>query len=80
MRAAAVEKGINMNAALAEVRAIELRLMELEEEKAQLSRRKLEILELNSGTRKPQKDMITPANRKALFAGLKRSSYELGKA
>ena len=63
-----------MNTALAEVRSIELRLMELEEEKAQLSRRKLEILELSAGTRKPCKDMITPANRKALFAGLKRST------
>lgn len=63
-----------MNTALAEVRSIELRLMELEEEKAQLSRRKLEILELSAGTRKPRKDMITPQNRKALFAGLKRGS------
>jgi hypothetical protein len=69
-----------MNAALAEVRSIELRLMELEEEKAMLSRRKMEILELNTGTRKPRKDMITPQNRKALFAGLKRSTHELGKA
>lgn len=63
-----------MNTALAEVRSIELRLMELEEEKAQLSRRKMEILELNTGARKPRKDMITPANRKALFAGLKEST------
>jgi hypothetical protein len=54
--------------------------MELEEEKAILSRRKMEILELNTGTRKPRKDMITPQNRKALFAGLKRSTHELGKA
>ena len=69
-----------MNAALAEVRSIELRLMELEEEKAMLSRRKMEILELNTGTRKPAKSMITPQNRKALFAGLKRSTNELGKA
>jgi hypothetical protein len=38
------------------------------------------MLELNTGTRKPKKDMVTPQNRKALFAGLKRSSYELGKA
>jgi hypothetical protein len=69
-----------MNAALAEVRSIKLRMLELEEELAQLRRRELEILELNTGTRKPAKSMITPANRKALFAGLKRSSHELGKA
>lgn len=69
-----------MNAALAEVRSIKLRMLELEEELAQLRRRELEILELNTGTRKPRKDMITPQNRKALFAGLKRSTNELGKA
>lgn len=69
-----------MDTTLAELRSIKLRMMELEAELAQLHSRELEMLELNTGTRKPQKDMITPANRKALFAGLKRSSYELGKA
>jgi hypothetical protein len=69
-----------MDTTLAELRHIKLRMMELEAELAQLRNRELEMLELNTGTRKPRKDMITPAHGKALFAGLKRSSYELGKA
>lgn len=69
-----------MDTTLAELRSIKLRQMELEAELAQLRNRELEMLELNTGTRKPKKDMVTPQNRKALFAGLKRSSYELGKA
>ena len=68
-----------MDTALAEVRSIELRLMKLKEEEHLLLRRKFEILELDTGTRKPAKSMITPANRKALFAGMKRIHHELGK-
>lgn len=69
-----------MDTTLAELRHIKLRMMELEAELAQLRNRELEMLELNTGTRKPKKDMVTPAHGKTLFAGLKRSSYELGKA
>ena len=69
-----------MDTTLAEVRSIKLRMMELEEELAQLRHRELEILELATGTRKPKKDMITPAHGKALFAGLKRRPHELSKA
>ena len=69
-----------MNSTLAELRSIKLRQMELEAELAQLRRRELEMLELDTGTRKPKKSMVTPAHGKALFAGLKRSIHELGKA
>ena len=63
-----------MDATVAELRSIELREIELEEEKLRLRRRKLELLSISSCTRKPRKDMLSPENRKALFAGLKRSS------
>ena len=63
-----------MDATVAELRSIELREMELEEEKALLRRRKLELLIISSCTRKPRKDMLSPENSKALFAGLKRSA------
>lgn len=42
-----------MDSTLAELRAIELREMQLEEEKAQLRRRKLELLELDQGLENP---------------------------
>lgn len=63
-----------MDATVAELRSIELREMELEEEKALLRRRKLELLSISSCTRKTRKDMLSIENRKALFAGLKRSA------
>ncbi|WP_418764423.1 hypothetical protein [Mailhella sp.] len=70
-----------MEPLLAELRAIELREMQIEEEKAQLRRRKLELLELDQGTRKSKRSMISRQNGKALFAGLKRSTtYEHSKA
>lgn len=69
-----------MEPLLAELREIELREMQLEEEKAQLRRRKLELLELDQGTRKSKRSMISRQNGKALFAGLKRSAYEHSKA
>ena len=70
-----------MEPLLAELRAIELREMQIEEEKTQLRRRKLELLELDQGTRKSKRSMISRQNGKALFAGLKRSTtYEHSKA
>ena len=63
-----------MDATIAELRSIELREIELEEEKTRLRRRKLELLSISSCTRKPSKDMLSPENRKALFAELKRSA------
>jgi len=69
-----------MDSALAELRSIELRELELDAEKDQLRKRRREILELDQGARKSKHDMISPQNRKALFAGLKRSSYEHSKA
>lgn len=44
-----------MEPLLAELRAIELREMQIEEEKAQLRRRKLELLELDQGSRKSKR-------------------------
>ena len=69
-----------MDTTVAEIRAITLREMELEKEKAQLHQRKLELLELNHGARKSSRDMLSPENRKALFAAQKRKSHERGKA
>lgn len=70
-----------MEPLLAELRAIELREMQIEEEKEQLRRRKLELLELDQGARKSKRSMISRQNGKALFAGLKRSTtYEHSKA
>ena len=69
-----------MEPTLAELRAIEIREMQLDEEKAQLRRRKLELLELDQGSRKSKRSMISRQNGKALFAGLKRSAYEHSKA
>lgn len=70
-----------MEPLLAELREIELREMQIEDEKAQLRRRKLELLELDQGTRKSKRPMISRQNGKALFAGLKRSTtYEHSKA
>lgn len=69
-----------MDSTLAELRAIELREMQLEEEKVQLRLRKLELLELDQGTRKSKRSMISRQTGKALFAGLKRSAYEHSKA
>lgn len=70
-----------MEPLLAELRAIELREMQIEEEKAQLRRRKLELLEVDQVARKSKRSMISRQNGKALFAGLKRSTtYEHSKA
>ena len=70
-----------MEPLLAELRAIELREMQIEEEKAQLRRRKLALLDIDQGTRKSTRSMISRQNGKALFAGLKRSTtYEHSKA
>ena len=69
-----------MDPTLAELRAIEIREMQLDEEKAQLRRRKLELLELDQGARKSKRSMISRQNGKALFVGLKRSAYERSKA
>ena len=41
-----------MDATIAELRSIELREMELEEEKSRLRRRKLELLSISNCTRK----------------------------
>lgn len=66
--------------AITELRSIELREMELDAEKEQLRRRRLEILELDQGARKSGRKMLTRENRKALFTEAKRIPYEHGKA
>lgn len=63
-----------------ELRLIELREIALEEEKAKLRRRKLQLLDLDQGARKSGRDMLSPAQGKALFAKLKGVAYEHGKA
>lgn len=55
-----------------ELRNIEMRIIDLEKEKATLQKRKMEILELDKGTRKPQREMLSRQDRKALFAEIKR--------
>ena len=69
-----------MDPVIAELRSIELRELELDAEKAELRRRKLAILELDQGTRKNPRAVLSPQNRKALFASLKVKSYEHSKA
>lgn len=69
-----------MNSTLAELRSIELREMQLEEEKVQLRRRRLELLELDQGTRKSKRQAMSRQTGKELFAGLKRSTHEHVKA
>lgn len=68
-----------MNNIVAELRSIVMREIELEKEKAELHRRKLAILELDRGPRKTGRAVLSPQNRKALFASLKVQSYEHGK-
>lgn len=64
-----------------ELRSIELREMALEEEKARLRRRKLQLLDLDQGARKSGRNMLSPAQGKALFAKLRGvSDHEHGKA
>lgn len=69
-----------MDTAINELRAITLRELELDREKEELRQRKLAILELDQGTRKSGRKMLPPENRKALFAGIRRNTYECSKA
>ena len=59
-----------MDTVISELRALALREMELDREREQLRKRRLEILELDQGARKAGRNMLTPENRKALFAGI----------
>lgn len=68
-----------MDTAISEIRALELREIELEAEKEWIRMRRREILELNQGARKPRSKMLSPEAGKTLFAGLKRSSHERSK-
>lgn len=68
-----------MDTAISEIRALELREIELEAEKEWIRMRRREILELNQGTRKSSRKMLSPEARKTLFAGLKESSHERSK-
>lgn len=69
-----------MDTAISELRALALREMELDREREQLRKRRLEILELDQGARKAGRNMLTPENRKALFAGIRGKTYEYSKA
>lgn len=69
-----------MDTTISEIRALELREIELEAEKEWIRMRRREILELNQGARKSSRKMLSPKAGKALFAELKRSSHEHGKA
>lgn len=64
---------------LDELRSIELREMALEEEKAELRRRKRHLLGLDQGSRKSGRDMLSRKQGKALFAKLRESSREHSK-
>lgn len=65
---------------LAELRDIELRLIELEAEKQHLQTRKLELLDISSSTRKPARKTLSREAGKILFAEIRRQSDEHGKA
>ena len=69
----------SMDTAINELRAITLRELELDREKEELRKRKLAILELDQGTRKTGRHMLSPENRKAFFAAQKRKAYERSK-
>ena len=69
-----------MDTALAEIRALELRKMELEAEKARLRQRRLEILDLDRGSRKAKRDTLSRENTRASFDALKRGRHEHGTA
>ena len=62
-----------------ELRSIELREMALDEEKAELRRRKLQLLNLDQGARKSGRDMLSREQGKALFAKLKGTPHECSK-
>lgn len=64
---------------IAEVRSIYQKQKDLEHEYQRLEQRLFSLLGLNDGARKSSREMITPTGRKALFAGLKRISYERSK-
>jgi len=69
-----------MDTAINELRAITLRELELDREKEELRKRKLAILELDQGTRKTGRHMLSPENRKAFFAAQRRKkAYERSK-
>lgn len=69
-----------MDTTISEIRALELREIELEAEKEWIRMRRREILELNQGARKSSRKMLSRENRKTQFADAKRKSYERSKA
>lgn len=71
---------VKMDTAISELRAITLREMELDKEREELRKRKLKILELDQGARKAGRNLLTPENRKALFARIRGKTYERSKA
>lgn len=69
-----------MEPTIAEIRCIIQRLKEMDIENERLVQRLTEILELDQGARKSSRKMLSDRQGKALFAGLKRMSYERSKA
>lgn len=69
-----------MDTAISEIRALELREIELEAEKEWIRMRRREILELNQGARKSRSKMLSPEARKTQFADAKRKAHERSKA
>lgn len=59
-----------MDSTLAELRAIEQREIAIEQERIALQRRRRELLEVDKGTRKTGRGVITPEMGKMLFAKL----------
>lgn len=57
---------------ITQLRDIEIQLLDMKKKMEELEKQKLHILELDSGTRKPQREMLSRQDRKALFAEIKR--------
>ena len=65
---------------ISEIRSIVQRRRYLALEDERLHQRFLELLELNQGSRKSSRKMLSPESGKALFVSVKRKYHERSKA
>lgn len=61
---------------ITQLRDIEIQMLDMKKKMEELEKQKLHILELDRGTRKTQREMLSRQDRKALFAELKRDAHE----
>ena len=65
-----------MDATVTEIREARRRIIECRRELARWENRLDELLGLNSGTRKPKRQMLTDESAAALFADARKQSHE----